>query len=309
MDIGQLFTTAGNLIRHNPFLWLFGLLGVAATSLVNLGMRLWLRPELVSWLADPAAPLFSGPAGLIGFLIIVLAIALLIWLLNMVAEGGLIFAVSELDAGRTLTGRDIRQAIRRTLVPFVAADTLLFLPLFLLILLIVIGGTALFVAFVLGIERGNLDLQQGLTLLGGGLLACLLPLLCLAIPLLLATLLLRLFVFRAIAIDQAGVRESIRQAGQFVRHRPGPIILVFLLLWIIRLVINTITGLLTGPLELAALRPLLPILTGETPLPESSPAVMVGGIIVSLIGFLVGSLLFVLAGSVWTLLYQQGKET
>lgn len=310
MDYGQLLSEGARLLRHQRILWLFGLLAVLSTGVSSLVTRLIIRPKL-----DPA--LLNGwlanwpPAGstLALWLLLVFVAGLLLWLFNALAEAGLIYSVQAAQPGHAVPGRDAWAAAWRYLARFIAVDTLLFLPLFLIALLLLLLGSGLFIAFVLGVDRAVLDINQAFTLLGGGSLLCLLPLLCLSGPTLLLILLFRLLAFRAVVLDNLDTRHSLRAAWQQLRRHPLPILIIAVLLWGVGRMIGLVAGLLTLPLDALIAGPsLLALLTGRAAPAGISPLLILGSIFLTLLSLLVAAALHAYSAAVWTLAYSAMRE-
>lgn len=321
MDYGQLLSEGARLLRHQRILWLFGLLAVLGTGVSSLVTRLVIRPQL-----DPA--LLNGwlanwpPAGanLALWLLLIFVAGLLLWLLNALAEAGLIYSVHAAQAGRAaqseraaqagraVPGRDAWATAWRYLARFIAVDTLLFLPLFLIALLLLLLGSGLFIAFVLGIDRAVLDINQALALLGSGSLLCLLPLLCLSGPTLLLILLFRLLAFRAVVLDNLDTRHSLRAAWQQMRRHPLPILIIAALLWGIGRMVGLVVGLITLPLDFLSATSLLAVLTGRAAPAGLSPLLIVGSLFLTLLTLLVAAALHAYSATVWTLAYSAMRE-
>lgn len=309
MDYGQLLSEGARLLRHQRILWLFGLLAVLGTGVSSLVTRLVIRPQL-----DPA--LLNGwlanwpPAGasLALWLLLIFVAGLLLWLLNALAEAGLIYSVHAAQAERAVPGRDAWATAWRYLARFIAVDTLLFLPLFLIALLLLLLGSGLFIAFVLGIDRAVLDINQALALLGSGSLLCLLPLLCLSGPTLLLILLFRLLAFRAVVLDNLDTRHSLRAAWQQMRRHPLPILIIAALLWGIGRMVGLVVGLITLPLDFLSATSLLAVLTGRAAPAGLSPLLIVGSLFLTLLTLLVAAALHAYSATVWTLAYSAMRE-
>lgn len=233
MDYTDLFRQTGHILRRSGVLWGIGFLAASLGLVNNAILRLGGQWGFSRLLADPAtldARVSDGlrwlvqPETWITGLILLMAWFLLLWVVMTVGEGGMIVAAAGQAQGKPLHfGQALKRGIQ-LLGPFIAIDTILFFPLFLLILLVLLlGAGSFFVGIVLGV-RSNEPLALALPLIIGGGLAGLLALLI--VPVTLITLVFRSLAFRAAALDNLGVRESIRYTWQLMRQKSGPVIAV-----------------------------------------------------------------------------------
>ncbi len=260
MDFGTLFTTAVRHLRHNPWLWVLGLIYVLPSffALQALPPTSGFQPEtlLRQW-SDPAAlaeleaiilPVLEAVSDfwrVTRFVVGLTAVLLVVWFVTTLAEAGLILIIGRAQTGQTpLSPLALLREMRRLLLRLIAIDTLLFFPLFIVLLtaeLIVLGGMA-YILF-----SGTLNLQAIAGPLALSLL-CTVSLLCLAVPIGLLTLLFRLVAFRVAAVDDRHTKSSIRYAGHLLKQQWLNFLLVGLVLIIIRLLADGVLGLLQAPL-------------------------------------------------------------
>lgn len=259
MNYTRLFVSAGNLIWRSRFLLALGFATSLASSIVSasrimLGARLagastnavtWLtRPELLSPLYDvePSKVRAWLLWGTVAFLLLFLAL----WLLAMVAEGAQIRAVMLLQEGQAVTMWQALRDVRRFLGRFVGIDTLIFLPLFLLSLLILVFVMSILIGFVaLSMSGTSVAFLSGLLAIA---MICLVPLLCLILPSGLLTFLFRTLAFRATVLRNSGVRDSIRHTWRVIKSNAGSLSVLVVLLWGLRFSVSLLLGLGTMPL-------------------------------------------------------------
>lgn len=253
MDYNQLFIQTWHILRRNPTIWVIGFMAMSLNMVNHLITRLGSRwaahslmqqadlelalERLLRQIAQPGV-LIAGVVGLTCWL-------LLIWVVLTVGEGGLIDAAAQAQQGKsTNLGMSLRQGAE-WLVPFIAIDTLVFFPLFVLLLaMMIIGAAALFLAIILGAQQGDLT-SVFLPLLIGGVISIGLGLF--TIPVSLATIAFRHLAFRAAALQQAGVRQSVRLTWQLIRQKTGPVIVITILIFGLSYLLGTVTSLLLSP--------------------------------------------------------------
>jgi hypothetical protein len=309
MNISDLFVRAWRFTWGHKMLWILGLFsgltGLAIDFLLRIPAR-WLISttsieELLDGLATQSGQIFLL-ASLIGGTIALFILGILIWLIGAAAEGGIIYSISRLEVGRTVSFRHAWRAGFGYIGRLIAIDTIIFLPLFVLLMLgLLLASGAMFGAVIMAAEPAN-DVSSILTLLtaiGGGVLA----LLCLAAPIAIFTFLLRFLAFRAAIVEDLAARESISRAWKIMRANPGSVLALALLLW----VLGYLVGLPAGLADLSAMAfSLLPelfpslqmdlLLSAETILSIIST-------ILSILAILIGAVISAFSITTWTLAY------
>jgi hypothetical protein len=274
-------------------------LGVAATRLAG---RRWLDSGAWQrWQADPTAAfeLFERllePVFLVTVMVVVLTAALLFWLLNAVAEGGIIRAAAVLDGGGAATAGAIWREGLALVPPFVLIDTILFLPLFLLVLLTLLLGSGGLIALTLLLVQGSTQQTLLTVFLAGG--ACISGLLLLTVPLTLLTLIFRLIAFRCAALDGLRAMAAIRQAWHIIRHNAVHILFLMALVWVASLALNLLSGAPIGLLGMGSL------LVGQAPEVVFS-ALSIFLFLAELVRALLHAILFVFTAALWTIAFQE----
>jgi hypothetical protein len=236
MEYGRLFAHTWRLVREHKLLWLLGLvagLGSSGSGPARLLVGVAYPGTLPGWgdllSADSASlSLFWPDTAAMAQAAALFFGALLLWLLTTTAEGALIAAVLQAESDERPTMRRAVTQGWRWLGRFIAIDTLLFFPLFLLVLLALLALTgALLVAGLMAAQNRTLSFITMPLLLGA---ACLLPLFCLLPPLTAGTLLWRTLAFRHTAVCGQGVRATIRHSWQLIRRQAMPVFIFAILL-------------------------------------------------------------------------------
>lgn len=302
MDYSQIVTRAFRLVWQHKAVWVVGLLGVLGAGVIQAVIRIALHYRPTNGLSNGLSVVDERT--LIIYLVGVTVLVCFVYLLSVPVSGGLIYASVELSAERTVTAGSM---IRRGMTyagRLIAIDTLVFLPMSGLLIALMLLTFGLFVGFVLGLDRGLVEAQTGLTMAGGGFLVCIVPLTCLLLPFSVATSLVRTLAFRVLIVDGGGVRESIWVAWGLVKTRPGPLLISMLLLWGVRRVVGTVRSTLLSPLELVTLAPFLSLLLGDE-LTSPSPLTIPFILIISLITTGIAAIILPYTTFAWTLVYQQ----
>ena len=259
MDYGRFLTLSWHIIRRHKFLWLFGLL-LSVEAISNSLIRLTIGPNLLAplsrsleqWQTQPEQlmgqvdqwlPRISE--GLLSNALVILLALLLIWFIVTLALA--IIISTTLNAQNELPvrwGAIIKQS-QGLLLRFIALDTLIYLPLFLALLLIMLifAGTIIGTAMTAWQPEATSATMLTPLLIGG---LCLLPLACLLIPLSLFTALFRTLALRQTAVYPTTIRQTVNNTWTLLKNHAADILVLGLLLWGLPMFINLILRLPIG---------------------------------------------------------------
>lgn len=297
MNYSQTIMRAFRLVwQHKKIVWVVGLLGVLGAGVSQAIGRISLHYALTN-------EVVVDEQTINGYLIAITVLVCFVYLLSLPASGGLIFASKEMAENRPFTLGGVLRKGMEYAGHLIAIDTLVFLPMSGLLIALILVTFGLFVGLVLGLDRGIVDTETGLSLAGGGFLVCAVPLFCLIFPASLATFLVRTLAFRALILDDKGIRESIWVGWGLMRSRPVPILISAIIIWGIQRAIHTVVGTLISPLEFLSLAPFLAFATDGVATSNVYDIPII--ILVTLIGTLVATLLYPYTITAWTLAYQQ----
>ena len=244
---------------------------------------------------------------LIGGTIAFFVLGLLFWLLAAAAEAGIIQAITWLRQGQPVAFRQSWRTGFGYLGRLIAIDTIIFIPLFILLLFgLLLASSALFGVAFIGTRPGNdlSDLLTVLTVAGGGVLAVIF----LAVPIALLTFLLRLMAFRGAIVERLDARESIGRAWDLARKNPTNVLAIALLLWVIRYLIGLPASLIGLSATTLSITPILfPGINIDWLGPAASVLSTVG-IVVSIMAILISAVLNAFSITTWTLAYNDWAE-
>ncbi len=311
MQYGDLFTTTWRLVRKHRGLWIFGLLASLGGLLANLTGRLlfdrlpfleMVTGGLEGWAIVEA---LLEPYLLFGSALALFLWGIIAWLASAIADGALITGVAQLDQGEEISLGQLFSAGYRLLGRFVAIDTILFLPLFLLLLTLMIIGAGGFAGLVVAATHPDVAVAD-LLLVSGIAGAVALPFFCLLIPIALGIAALRLLAFRSAALENLGPWASIRRAWGVLRAKLLPFTGLAILLWALRYLVGLpfrFLGLIL--LGLGVAMPVMAALDLAGPSPGSRTGLMVASLLVALVAGLVKAVLKAFVSGAWTLSYRQ----
>jgi len=314
MNYGEILEKAWKIIWKFKVLWIFGLLASCGTGggsggggssssqsdFQNSGSN-FLPPEIAnrfeqlgqqleSWAETPG---FWMTIALItlGFILFIFVLSLLFTAIRSLGMIGLVRGTWQADEGaqRLPFGELLKGSF-----PYLGR-------VFLFLLLLGLAGGVL--AFILVIP---LVLVAVLTL-GIGLL-CILPLLCLLIPIGMLVSTFEQQVIVAMVGEDLGIMDGVKRAWNLMRDNLGPVAVMTLILFVGGAIVGVVLAL---PILIVAMPAVIGIVAGEG-------AVLTGGLIVSgvlllvyiLVATVLGSILHAYIGSAWTLTFRRltGRE-
>ena len=317
MDYTDIFRQTGHILRHSRVLWLTGFLALSLSLVSNLVMRLGGRWAMSRLLVNAAAlditldnliRRLSQPALLVAGLVLLVVWFLLIWVVMTIGEGGMIHAAARAQRGQPTSFTQALSAGSDLLGPFVAIDTIVFFPLFVLLLTIMlIGAAAMILGLILGIQSGEV-LSLALPLIIGGLIVFFLSLFI--VPLTLGTITFRSLAFRAAAMQKLGVRESIRHTWQLIRQKTGPVIAITALILGLGYLLGIVSFFITAPLSFMEGLPDFSAMSGPLG-PELilSPLTVVTTLLSAVFTFGLQVLTTVVTSTFWTVAYARLYES
>jgi hypothetical protein len=306
MDYGGLLKRAWDITWNNKFLWILGFLaGLGSGGGSNFNFRNFGG-------GGPSGPSGQAPTpelppelvGSIGLIVVALLCVLflvwiVVWVIGTIANGGLIGAVNQIeDEGSSSFGRGWSAATPK-MWRLLGISLATAIPG----LIVVVAGVILALP-ALGLMAAGEEEIGGAAF---GLLACLVPLICIASLAGLVLGILKTFADRAAMLEDESVIEAYKRGWNILIPNIGPAILIFL----IQIVIGFVIGLIMLiPLGIA----LAPLVGGGVLAAFSdsgmvgAPLFIVGGclfLVFLVIAVVVGAVQTTFFSSVWTLAYRE----
>jgi len=256
VDYTELITRSWNIVWKNRALWVLGFLaGLAAngirTSNNYSSNSSEMSPEMMATLG----------AMVLLFSCVAIIIAVVMWVLGVVARGGLIGSVWALDDDETAT-LTVGEALQPGMKAFwrmVGVNILLYLPVWLfsmamvVVIVVMAGGTAVFASIASNPDDVFNIIGPGFAMMG--FLFCIL--LCLMIPLGIVLQLIQEFAVRGTVVRNLGVVDSIKHGWEVLRGNVGEILLLGLLFVGVGIAASMAVGVVMLPLAFLAMAPLM----------------------------------------------------
>lgn len=307
MDYGELISRAWRITWNNKFLWVLGFLAaLGGAGGGGSGGR-------TTWTSDQFnLPDFARVTALLGGLIcLALIIGLVLWLLSLVAKGGLISAAWRLDAGEKLTLGEAFGAGTRYLGRLIGVTLLLYGPL----IILVIAAAATVAAAVGGwftiAELSDLANPDTLPVGIGFAVLCVLGLLCLLAPVGLVITFIYPFAIRGAVLQDLGVTDSIGHGWRVLRQNLAEIILLAILFLVINVIFGIAVGIVLLPLTLVVFAPMAAMgFDGRSFGPLEVVLLVGAGLCLGILGAALQSILTTWQSTTFTLAYKQftGKQ-
>jgi hypothetical protein len=318
LDLGNTLFRAWKITWHNKALWFFGFLAALASgggswnggsrSSFNLPSSpsgyprgvLPIPPQVGRWLdrLQQAGPTII--AIFLGVICVLLLLGLVIFLLALIGRGGLIGGAHLADANGHVTfgqawGVGVHCLGRLFLIN---------LPAWLLGLIIVLAFAAGLGVVALSLARAGAQGAMGMVL---GVLACVVPVMCILVLLGILLAILIHFTQLAAVLEDLTPRAAYGRAWAVIKANIAPI----LILGIILLVIGAIFGIIIGLPALLIVAPLIVGIVGGAATRQGAPiaagvafALLCCGVYVP-IALVLRSIFETWVLSAWTLAYQQ----
>ena len=302
MDYSELISRAWRITWNNKFLWVLGFLAaLGSTGGGGSGGR-------TTWTNDQ----FNFPelarigALLAGLVCLALIIGLALWLLSLVAKGGLISAAARLDDGEKMTLGDAFGAGTRYLGRLIGVTLLLYGPLIILVIVAAAVVAAAIGGWVTIADFNNLSDPSEFPAGIGLLIFCVLGLLCLLFPVGLLITFIYPFAIRGAVLQDLGVTASISHGWRVLRENLAEIILLAILFLVFNVIFGFAVGILFVPLGLVIFAPLAAMgFDGRSFGPLEILLLVGAGLCLGILGAALQSILTTWQSTTFTLAYKE----
>lgn len=323
MNYGELLSRSWRIVWKNKFMIVLGFLAALGGG-ANFGNSnytadgsefqgfpmtdLPFAPPTPAQMSAAMAAIGAVAASVLCFAVIV---GIALWLLRLTAEGGLIDAASQLDAGAEVTFRGAMSTGWKYVWRMVGLGLLLFgviIGAFLIVGLIFsigIGGS------IAGATASSGDVQGLFAALGGTLFFLLCCVICGIFLLAIALSIVYTFAQRAIVLEDLGVLDSVRRGWEVIRANLSEVIILLILFLFLYLAVGAITWAVAIPLGAIAFGPgAWRLFSGEALSTLDVILMVVGGLAMVFIIAAIRSFYVAFSSSAYTLAFQEftGKK-
>ena len=311
MEYGKLFSRAWEICWNNKYIFVLGFLAALGSGGSGGGQSF-----SNSFTGDELPPEVFGNMdrilALIGPIVAVLIcagliLAVVFWLIRLVAQAGLISTTARIDRGEQSSLGQAFSAGTAHLPRILGLNLLIYLPFW--ILGIISVGIAI---FAFGATIASAFTPQGGEELGAlpagfALVAiCMVALACLLIPLALLASIVYAFAQRGIVLQGHGVTESIGHSWRFVRNNAGEIVLLIVFLIVLSIIFGLLVSIILVPLSFLAFGPAFLNLVTGAQFEVIDVITIIGGVILlGILGAVLNSILIGYRSVAVTLAYQE----
>lgn len=308
MDYGEIISRGWRITWNNKFLWVLGFLAALGSAGSNFSSGSNTGQQFDSGDFDPQM-LASIGAIFVLVACFVLIVLLVLWLVSLVARGGLISAVARLDDGEKVTLGEAFGAGTGRVGSLVGLSLLLWAPFIILVILgFVAAGFAIAGAVGSAAINGmpdSADMEAIFASLGI-FFACFGLLACLLVPVGIALQFVYAFAIRGLMLQGLGVVDSIRHGWRVLRENLSEIVLLALLFLVIGIVYGIAVAIVILPLSLIFIVPVIGTAMSGGELGALGIALIAGGAIcLGVFGALLNSILVTWRSATFTLAYRE----
>lgn len=277
MNYGEIVSRGWHITWNNKFLWVLGFLAALARISTNFSSN---SSNYSSSGNVDVEEILAVTAVVLVATCFFMIIGLVLWLLSLVAKGGLISAVSRIDAGEKVTLREAFSAGTEKILTLIGMNLLLLLPV---IVLIVIGMVGMF--FVIagsGISAAALmedpaALETVFASSIGMFVFCICGLVCGIAIVSLIIQFVNAFAYRGIMLQGYGALDSISHGWQVLKANTGEILILSLIFFGISLLFGLALAMVMVPLAIAVILPAIAFMA-------EGGGLAVGGVVYLLVG-------------------------
>ena len=293
MDYGNVLARAWQISWRWKVLWILGLLAGLGRAMSG-GSNSQYSTSGSEWGGIPP----EVAAGLAGAACLGIIVAIILWVVSVIARGGLIAGVQQVEEeGHTSFGSAWRGGARKFWTLF-GIGVLAAIPMILAILLgVFVLGTTLFAGLT----------ASGDTSFLGSVGAVLAPLACCSITLLCGLMIvalvlaqIRIYAERAAIIEDLGWIQAFGRGWEVLKENLGPTII----LWIIFFVIALGLALLIGATLAVLMLPFLGLLSSADPASWAVGPLCCGGVIIVVVFAAITAFIETFTSATWTLAYR-----
>lgn len=315
MDYGEIITRAWNITWNNKFLWVLGFF--AALTSVGSNSNSFQNSFKESDFAQNPEMLATMGVMITALMCVLLIIGIIMWLLSIVARGGLIDGVNRIDDGETITLGEAFSAGTSAIWRLIGVYFLAYLPMIIagiviaVLAFMAIGGAIGSAMAMETIAQNPEEIAATIAGSMGLLVICMCVLICALIPVSIVLTFIAEFAARATVIQKMRITESLSQGWHLFKANLGPVLLLWLLMFVISLVVSFALGIVMLPLSLVVFAPMITSLFRDGTMGGMSIAWTIGGsLCLGVFGAALMSVVQTWTSAVWTLAYKEftGKD-
>lgn len=312
MDYGNILRRSWQITWQYKFMILLGFLASLGSGIGSSNTNYQTNAgelESLPFIGGDAAWLPALGALALGAFCFLFILGIAFWLLQLVAEAGLIDGAARLDSKQSSSFGEAMRAGWRKLGTLVGLNLVLFGGFFLLLMVFVVLFGASIVGAFAGSAAGGEEAMTALAGLGVGLVALFCCLLCGLILLGVVLGVVYTFAQRAVVLEDQGVINSIRRGWQVIRENLGEVVVLLIIFFGIGLLVGALTALIFIPLGIFSVGPTaLRLFSGEQVGGFDIGLMILGFLVMAVIGAAIRSIYTAFQSSAFTLAFKEFTE-
>ena len=305
MDFGKVLGRAWEITWRWKMLWVLGFLaalGQGGSSSFPQYNYTWTEQDFEPWLYQPGYALEELLGGIfalvIGLCCLAVIIAVVLWVISIIARGGLIAAVQQVELeGETSFGKAWRAGARK----FWSLFGLGFLAALPIILLVIVGIIIFSVGIFSGVSLLELNEDAGIismifiTIACGGFLCCGLFVLTIVLEQ------IRIYGERAAMLEDLGWIDAFKRGWQVLVENIG----ATLILWLIFFALGIVIFGITFVVMMILMVPMMGLFFTMDPSWQLFIPLCLGGAVGTLVYAVIRSIIVAFTSSTWTLAFME----
>ena len=298
MDFGKILSRAWQITWRWKVLWILGFLASLGSGMSGGNFNYSFdESDVANWQNQG----FQIPEGAIVLAVALLCIGLLIgialWVISIIARGGLVAGVQQVeDEGETKFLEAWRVGVRRFWTLF-GITVLTALPILVLVILFVAAMLVFGVGIAGTSDMGDGPLAFGIisTVVCAGTFCCLLVILGIVLTQ------IQVYADRAAVIEGLGWTDAFARGWQIIKEHLGPTAV----LWIIFLIIGLIIGAIVLAVLAVIAAPFIALFSNVDPGGWVLIPICFGRLLAVILGAIVSSIVTTFTSATWTLAYRE----
>lgn len=299
MDYGKILSRAWQITWRWKMLWILGFLAALGSGSGGGGGGSSYSDKGGEWghaFEQGISGEMWGVIAAVACLAILIGIAL--WVVSVIARGGLIAGVQQIEEEETFRLGDAWRAGVKRFWTLFGISILATLP----VLIPVVIGVAILVLFFAGAASASgVSVEAGETMTVLFSILCGGTLCCLGVVAAIVLEQIRKYAERAAVLEGLGWIDAFKRGWQVLKENLGPTVIF----WLIFLVIGLIIGLVVFGGMLVLITPLAAIFSATEPRPWLILPICGGGLLLFIVGGLIGAIVETFTSATWTLVYRQ----
>ncbi len=296
MDYGKVLGRAWEITWRWKVLWILGFLASLGKG-VGAGNPTY-STDSSDWGQTYAPPVPPEIIALIvGIACVAVLVAIAIWVVSVIARGGLIAGVQQVeDEGATSFGQAWRVGASRFWTLFgigilAAIPFLIMLIVGIIVLIVMFAGSGL--AFDTSNAAGGVGIAT--SILCGGAFCCGMIILAIVLEQ------IRVYAERAAILEGLGWIDAFKRGWQVLKENLGPTIIF----WLIFFALGFVIAVVVFAVVFAVFLPFIPLFANTDAGPWLIAPICCGGLIIVVVAALISSIVETFSSATWTLAYRE----